>query len=102
MPTPITKTISLRLPVQLVEELERRGAPEHCSAGEVARRYVNERLSEGEQSDAMAAIEKLNQLLRDRFLELEQKLQVAVMTLLVDAGKASVDEAEQWVDENLR
>lgn len=98
----VTKTISLRLPVALVQELERRGGPEHCSAGEIARRYVHERLSEGNRADVADRIADVEQRIQSRLDSLEAKLLQSVVTLLVDAGKASVEEAEQWVDENLR
>lgn len=92
-----TQTISFRMPTAYAKQLAERGAKQNLSAGEQARRLVLEVLSDaaGEQTREDVAA------LREAVEKVREDLATATAALLVNAGKATVQDAQDWARKNL-
>lgn len=89
------KTIGFRLENELLRLLMQKAKEVGLSPGAYARVLVTESLL-GESS----LLEELREM-EERQLRHERHLKAATVAILVDAGKASVEDAEAFVRENL-
>lgn len=91
------RPVAFRLPPaehkQLVAEAEASG----LSPGTYARQLVLRGLTDHSTAELLAEMESL----RRRVIRLQSDLATAVVAILADAGKATVDEAQAWVDSHL-
>lgn len=91
------QTISFRMPAAFAKQLAERGTKQNLSAGEQARRIVLEVLSD-------AATEQTREdlaALRDAIEKVREDLATATAALLVNAGKTTVQDAQDWARRNL-
>lgn len=92
-----TQTVSFRLPTVFANQLTQRGAEQHMSPGEFARRIVLDALGD---TSGQQTREELAEL-REGLERIREDLATAAAALLVNAGKVSADEAQTWVRETL-
>ncbi len=88
-----TETVSFRLPATFSKELRDQAARLDESPGEYARRLVMDALTNRHQQELAE--------LRDTVASLRDDVATAVTALLVNDGKTSPTEAEEWVRKNL-
>ncbi len=91
------KVISYRLPEGLVARLSESADKVNMSPGAYARLHLIEVLSDTERvrlKDELAEIRK-------GLTSLQRSLEIAVTALLVDAGKAALEEAQAFVREQM-
>jgi hypothetical protein len=80
------RTIAFRIPEATYRELEARGLRDGLSAGQVAQRMVLDALADANHAEVVALVKRLR-----------SELALGVMTLLADAGKASAEDAKEFV-----
>ncbi len=80
------RTIAFRIPESTYRELESRGLRDGLSAGQVAQRLVLDALADSRHAEVVALVRALR-----------SEVALGVMALLIDAGKASAEEAEDFV-----
>ncbi len=80
------RTIAFRIPESTYRDLEARGMRDGLSAGQMAQRIVLDALADSRHAEVVALVRRL------RF-----EVAIGVMALLADAGKASAEEAEEFV-----
>ncbi len=90
-------TVAFRLEKELRKLLTEKAKRLGLSAGSYARLLVTEALLDARQALLLDEVRQVKQ----RQLGLEQSLRLATLALLCDAGKASPEEAEQFVRERL-
>ncbi len=90
-------TIGFRLSGALRKLLGERAAEHGLSPGAYARLLVTEALLDEKAGLLLEELRELRQLL----VQLERHHKTATVALLVDAGKAGVEDAEAFVRENL-
>ena len=96
MPGP-TKQISIRLPIELYDELESRGKSLDLSPGLYARTVIEEALdttAENESDDGIRALRYLMQQTRN-------DLATVAKALLIHAGGISVEDVDRWIQKEL-
>jgi endonuclease III-like uncharacterized protein len=89
------KTVAFRLEAELLKLLTAKAKELEISPGAYARILVTEALLG--DSDLLEELREV----AERQLRHEQHLRTATVALLVDAGKASVEDAEAFVRDNL-
>ncbi len=92
-----SRPVGFRLTRYHLGLLQKRATELHTTPGALARQFVIERLT-GEGQDRLA--EELQEL-RALVTRLQRDLATATVALLADAGRASVEEAEEFVRTNL-
>ena len=90
-------TVGFRLDAAMLKLLSEAAAQHGLSAGAYARLLVVEGLLDAKQSVLLEELRELRQLL----LRLDGHLKTAAVAILVDAGKAGVEDAEAFVRANL-
>ena len=93
-----SSTIGFRVNDEVRRALNARAASFGRSANDLARQYVIEALSMGEERTALR--EEVSRL-RAEITSLRVDVALAAKTLLVSAGKIEPHVAERWVEENL-
>jgi hypothetical protein len=93
----VTKTVAFRLAEQDYAKIERAANGRGFSVGEFARHVVVEYVDGGVQQEISEAVQELVA----GMAAMRQMIGLATAALLVDAGHAEPEEAEQWVRENL-
>ncbi len=94
---PASVTIGFRLEEEYLCALVERAARLNVSPHELAREYVLEALSEGEERKALReAVGALHQ----RYDVLREDMALMAEALLISAGKVSEKEARDWVKRN--
>lgn len=93
-------TISFRLSASDRQMLERLASAEEESAGEIARRFVVERL---QNKDSLRAIQMTNEAILEELKRVKEGLALSAEAVLFNQGKTLTrDEVKNWVDRNLR
>lgn len=87
------QTISFRLPIPFARQLAQQGAEHNQSSGEYARQLVTEALADVHREELRTELAAV----RDAVQRLREDLATIAAALLVNAGKATAAQAEEWV-----
>ena len=90
------EAISTRIPVPLAKKLDAQAESAGTTKGAYARELLIRGLSNSEDTDVDGQIQEL----RAEIAQLREDLATAVLALLVNGGKTSLEAAQQWVDEH--
>ena len=96
-----TFTVSFRLVGHDHALLSERARALEKSPGEYARTLVRDALYDQHAKQMLDELSELKHQLQSTLLELNRHLRTATIGLLTDAGKASLEAAQEWVDKYL-
>lgn len=96
-----TFTVSFRLDGYHHGVLSERAAAQNLSPGEYARGLIHDALDNQHAAQTLEALHELRRELEHGLRTLKQHLRTATICLLTDAGNASLEAAEDLVNEHM-
>jgi hypothetical protein len=103
-----TQNVSVRLPKSIYDDVTQLAQSQKCTVSEILRdKIMNATLASAARNSDQELLQAINDVssrvdaLREEVRQLKENHAEATAALLVDAGKAEVDEAEDWVRANL-